>query len=99
MQANESRGVNAFFLVDTLGNLLAGCVVAASCHDGATTARVWDALALSSELLDRLQTVFVEGDLVAAFASAWPSVVYRCKYRQAYWLKKAAFLSTPNAGS
>ncbi|AHJ96841.1 hypothetical protein Hsw_1246 [Hymenobacter swuensis DY53] len=50
-----------FFLVDTLGNLLTCCVVAAHCHDGATAARFWDALALGSELLDGLQIVFVDG--------------------------------------
>jgi hypothetical protein len=36
-------------------------VVAAACHDGASTARLWNALALGNELLDRLQTVFVDG--------------------------------------
>jgi len=55
------KGRKRFFLVDTLGNLLASCVVAASCHDGTTAARVWDALALHNELLDQVQTVFVDG--------------------------------------
>ena len=55
------KGRKRFFLVDTLGNLLASCVVAASCHDGATAAKVWDALALHNELLDQVQTVFVDG--------------------------------------
>ena len=55
------KGRKRFFLVDTLGNLLASCVVAASCHDGATAAKVWDALALGNELLDHVQTVFVDG--------------------------------------
>ncbi len=55
------KGRKRFFLVDTLGNLLASHVVAAHCHDGATAARLWDALTLDNELLDRLQTVFVDG--------------------------------------
>jgi transposase len=55
------KGRKRFFLVDTAGNLLAACVVSAACHDGATAARVWDALALGTELLDRLPTVFVDG--------------------------------------
>ena len=55
------KGRKRFFLVDTLGNLLASCVVAASCHDGATAARLWDALAVGNELLDCVQTVFVDG--------------------------------------
>jgi len=55
------KGRKRFFLVDTLGNLLASCVVAANCHDGATAARLWDALALGNELLDQLQLVFVDG--------------------------------------
>lgn len=55
------KGRKRFFLVDTLGNLLASCVVAANCHDGATAARLWDALAVGNELLDRLQIVFVDG--------------------------------------
>ena len=55
------KGRKRFFLVDTLGNLLASCVVAASCHDGTTAAKIWDALALSNELLDQVQTVFVDG--------------------------------------
>ena len=55
------KGRKRFFLVDTLGNLLASCVVAASGHDGATAAQVWDMLALSNELLDHVQTVFVDG--------------------------------------
>ncbi|GGF12405.1 hypothetical protein GCM10011383_24510 [Hymenobacter cavernae] len=55
------KGRKRFFLVDTLGNLLASCVVAASCHDGTTAARVWDALVLGNELLDQVQTVFVDG--------------------------------------
>ncbi|WP_052733108.1 transposase [Hymenobacter terrenus] len=54
------KGRKRFFLVDTLGNLLASCVVAASCHDGTTAAQVWDALALSNELLDQVQLVFVD---------------------------------------
>lgn len=56
-----SRGRKRFFLVDTLGNLLASCVVAASCHDGTTATKLWDALALHNELLDQVQTVFVDG--------------------------------------
>ena len=55
------KGRKRFFLVDTRGYLLASCVVAASCPDAATAARVWDALALGHEWLDRLQTVFVDG--------------------------------------
>ncbi len=55
------KGRKRFFLVDTQGNLLACCVVAAHCHDGATAARLWDALTLDNELLDRLQNVFVDG--------------------------------------
>lgn len=55
------KGRKRFFLVDTLGNLLASCVVAASCHDGTAAAKVWDALALGNELLDHVQTVFVDG--------------------------------------
>ena len=55
------KGRKRFFLVDTLGNLLASCVVAASCHDGTTAAKVWDALALGNELLDQVQIVFVDG--------------------------------------
>ncbi|MGI4734821.1 MAG: transposase [Janthinobacterium lividum] len=50
-----------FFMVDTLGNLLSSCVVAASCHDGTTAAQVWDALALGNELLDQVRIVFVDG--------------------------------------
>lgn len=41
--------------------MLAIRVVAASCHDGTTAAKVWDALALSNELLDQVQTIFVDG--------------------------------------
>jgi transposase len=55
------KGRKRFFLVDTAGNLLASCVVAASCHAGTTAARVWDALTVGHEVLDRLQTVFVDG--------------------------------------
>lgn len=55
------KGRKRFFLVDTAGNLLACWVVAAGCHDGTTAARVWDALAVGHELLDRLHTVFVDG--------------------------------------
>ena len=55
------KGRKRFFLVDTLGNLLASCVVAANCHDGTTAAKSWDALALGNELLDQVQTVFVDG--------------------------------------
>jgi transposase len=55
------KGRKHFFLVDTLGNLLASCVVAASCHDGTTAIEVWDAMALHTELLDQVQTVFVDG--------------------------------------
>ena len=55
------KGRKRFFLVDTAGNLLACWVVAAACHDGATSARLWDALALDNELLDQLQIVFVDG--------------------------------------
>ena len=55
------KGRKRFFLVDTLGNLLTSCVVAASCHDGTTAAKVWDALALGNELLDQVQLVFVDG--------------------------------------
>ena len=55
------KGRKRFFLVDTLGNLLACCVVAANCHDGTTATQVWDALALRNELLDQVQTVFVDG--------------------------------------
>jgi hypothetical protein len=36
-------------------------VVAASCQDGTTAAKIWDALALGNELLDQGQTVFVDG--------------------------------------
>lgn len=61
------KGRKRFFLVDTLGNLLTCCVVAAHCHDGATAARLWDTLALGSELLDRLQTVFVDGGFGCRF--------------------------------
>ncbi|WP_046247085.1 transposase [Hymenobacter terrenus] len=62
-----SKGRKRFFLVNTLGKLLACCVVAAHCHDGATAARVWDALALDNKLLDRLHTVFVDGGFVRRF--------------------------------
>jgi transposase len=55
------KGRKRFFLVDTAGNLLACWVVAAACHDGASAARLWDALAVGNELLDRLRTVFVDG--------------------------------------
>lgn len=55
------KGRKRFFLVDTLGNLLTSCVVAANCHDGTTAAKVWDALALGNELLDQVQAVFVDG--------------------------------------
>ena len=55
------KGRNRFFLVDTLGNLLASCVGAASCHDGATAAKAWEALSLPNELLDHVRTVFVDG--------------------------------------
>ena len=55
------KGRKRFFLVDTQGNLLASCVVAASCHDGATAAQVWDALAVGNVLFDHLQLVFVDG--------------------------------------
>jgi transposase len=55
------KGRKGFFLVDTLGNLVASCVVAANCHDGATAAKGWDAWALGNELLDQVQTVFVDG--------------------------------------
>ena len=55
------KGRKRFFLVDTLGNLLSSCVVAASCHDGTTAAKVWDVLALGNELLDQVRTVFVDG--------------------------------------
>ena len=40
---------------------LASCVVAASCHDGTTAAKLWDALAPGNELLDHVQTVFMDG--------------------------------------
>jgi transposase len=53
------KGRKRFFLVDTLGNLLASCVVAASCHDETTAAKIWDALTLHNELLDHVQIVFV----------------------------------------
>lgn len=46
------KGRKRFFLVDTLGNLPASCVVAANCHDGTTATKVWDAWALHNELLD-----------------------------------------------
>ncbi|QKG58484.1 transposase [Hymenobacter sp. BRD128] len=55
------KGRKRFFLVDTLGNLLASCVVAANCHKGTTAAKVWDALSLPNELLDQVRTVFVDG--------------------------------------
>ena len=55
------KGHKRFFLADTLGNLLASCVVAASCHDGTTAAKAWDAWALGNELLDHVQRVFVDG--------------------------------------
>ncbi|QKG55847.1 transposase [Hymenobacter sp. BRD128] len=55
------KGRKRFFLVDTLGNLLASCVVAASCPDGATAARLWEALTVGSEVLDQVQIVFVDG--------------------------------------
>jgi len=61
------KGRKRFFLVDTLGNLLASCVVAASCHDGTTAAKVWNALALGNELLDHVQTVFVDGEFGRRF--------------------------------
>ena len=92
------KGRKRFFLVDTLGNLLACCVVAAHCHDGATAARLWDALALDNELLDRLQTVFVDGASAAASASTWRAGAYRRRCRGAWWPTRAAFLSMPSAG-
>ena len=61
------KGRKRFFLVDTLGNLLVSWVVAASCHDGATAAQVWEALALEHELLDQVHTVFVDGGLGRRF--------------------------------
>ncbi len=61
------KGRKRFFLVDTLGNLLASCGVAASCHDGATAARLWDALAVGNELLDQVHTVFVDGGFGCRF--------------------------------
>ena len=61
------KGRKRFFLVDTQGNLLARCVVAAHGHDGTTAARVWDALALGNELLERRQTVFVDGGFGCRF--------------------------------
>ena len=61
------KGRKRFFLVDTLGNLLACCVVPAHCHDGATAAQVWDALAVDNELLDCLQVVFVDGGFGRCF--------------------------------
>ncbi|GAA3952143.1 hypothetical protein GCM10022406_37410 [Hymenobacter algoricola] len=48
------KGRKRFFLADTHNNILAGFVVAAHCHDEATAARVWDALAVGNELLDCL---------------------------------------------
>jgi len=61
------KGRKRFFLVDTAGNLLAGCVVSAACHDGAAAAQLWDALALGDELLDRLHTVFVDDGFGGCF--------------------------------
>ncbi|GAB3873893.1 hypothetical protein GCM10028824_26240 [Hymenobacter segetis] len=55
------KGRKRFFLVDTTVHLLVGWVVVAACHAGATTARLWDVLPAGNELLDRLQTVFVDG--------------------------------------
>jgi hypothetical protein len=40
--------------------LLACWAIAAAGHDGASTARLWDALALGNEMLERLRTVFVD---------------------------------------
>ncbi|AHJ97518.1 hypothetical protein [Hymenobacter swuensis] len=48
----RTKGRKRIFLVDTLSNLLTCCVVAAHCHDGASAARLWDALTLDNELLD-----------------------------------------------
>ena len=55
------KGRKRFFLVDTVGNLLACWVGAAACHDGASASHRRAALALGNELLDQLRTVFVDG--------------------------------------
>ncbi|WP_046242633.1 hypothetical protein [Hymenobacter terrenus] len=56
----RSKGRKRFFLMNMAGNLLASWVVAAA----------WNTLALGNELVDRLQTVFVDGGFGRVFASA-----------------------------
>jgi hypothetical protein len=55
------KGRKRFFLVATLGNLVASYVVAASYYDWATVALRLDALALGTGLLDQLRVIFVDG--------------------------------------
>lgn len=61
------KGRKRFFLVDTMGNLLAGWVVSAARHDGSCAARHWPALSVNNELLDQLQTVFVDSTFGGRF--------------------------------
>lgn len=61
------KGRKRFLLVDTLGNLLACWVVSAAWHDGTCAARHWPAVTLGNELLDRVQTVFVDSSFGGRF--------------------------------
>ena len=95
----RSKGRKRFFLVDTAGNLLASCVVAAHCYDGATAARVWDALAVGKEVLDRLQTVFVDGSFGRCFCQHLVRRGQQAHVPAGIVVDKGTFSSMPGAGS
>lgn len=63
----QLKGRKRLFIIDTLGNLLAGVVVAANCHDGAIATTYWARLVRQYPLLAAVKKVYVDGTFNGRF--------------------------------
>lgn len=64
------KGRKRFFLVDLQGNLLAAWVTSAAVHDGTAAVAEWEHLTLHHELLDEIQTLYVDNTFRAGMQRA-----------------------------
>jgi putative transposase len=61
------KGRKRFFIVDTLGNLLASFVCSANCYDGTTALKKWELLSIEHILLDKIKKVYADGTFGGSF--------------------------------
>ena len=62
------KGRKRLVLIDTLGNVLASCVVPAGESDAATAIAFWDAVAAQQPLLGQVQVVMGDSSFAGLFA-------------------------------